>query len=499
MINRFLTRLGLRQEPKPADMPKYPAWYLEMADARRWDVPSPEYYEMQADLMKKVSYLYTVVTLTANAAASQDFDVEIDGAVDEGHALEKLLDAPNPLYTGVELLRDTFIYRMLNGQAFWWLNVTSADDDPSEIWNIPPGNIEPVPDAKLGISHYEYHPGDGTTIILPTWQIIWFKGFHPSNPYGSLSGSVPLSLTMRTDIETQKFLSTVYGKNSGRLPGIIAFKSPVNDQDWRTIKRDVVSASNEGNYMLLRGVGDGVTWLQAAANLSEMETLRGREMTKADVYNTFAPGLFNMTDVSATEANAKVGKQTFAEFTLFPMLQALTGRLNKDVAPRYGEDVKVVFDDPRDLKAQQDAARMAIETQRVNVYSGYINAGIPAPVAAQMADLQLPDGMDYADLTPPPQAAPAPIQAQAAPVEQDDTANEIAAEMLKWQDFAAKRFGKASRPFECKAIPPALALRIQADLGAAKSADDIPAVFARAGAELPTIVLARAINRLTNG
>jgi len=360
MLKRFVK--FFRPKTKAPAQPELPQWWLDMAGAMEYSVPMPETYEAQAQLMTKVSYLYTAVTLTAQAAASQDFDIYNGGKEVENHELEKLLKSPNPNQTGFEFLRDTFIYRLLNGGAYWWINYVNSK--PIELWLIPPGNIEPKPDENLGIREYWYYPGDGSYVVLPPEQIIWFRGFHPSNQFASLSPLVPLRLSLSTDIETQKYLNRVYGANSGRLPGIIAFKSPVGDNDWRQIKNDIKNASESRNYMMLRGVGDGVTWLQAAASVKEMETLQGREMTKQDIYEAIAPGLYQMTSVNATEANAKVGKSAFAEFTLFPMLTATSQKINKDLSPALGENITIEFDDPR----QVDQALKQIE---MTVYAAY--------------------------------------------------------------------------------------------------------------------------------
>ena len=106
MLTRFINRLGLvtrnqaneLAEAKARD--QYPQWYLDYARANEWNVPSPEMYKDQAELMTKVSYLYTVITLTAQSAASQDFDIELNCEDIEDHPLEVLLKSPNPLQTG---------------------------------------------------------------------------------------------------------------------------------------------------------------------------------------------------------------------------------------------------------------------------------------------------------------------------------------------------------------------------------------------------------------
>lgn len=513
MLTSFWNRIGLMtraqadtiteqaaEQAAKAVQERMPDWWGAYAAAHEYNVPDPGVYENQASLMAKVSYLFTVITLTAQSAASQDFDIFQGETELEDHVLEALLKSPNPMQTGFEFLRDHFIYKLLNASSFWWLNSTSPTATPTEIWLIPPGNIKPIPDEKLGIKGYYYYPGDGQELPIPAWQIVWFRGFHPSNQYASLSGLEPLAQSMQTDINTQKFLSTVYGQNSGRLPGIIAFKSPINDVDWRNIKKDIRQASNDGSYMMLRGVGDGVSWLQAAATISEMETLNGRKMTKEDIYDTFAPGLMNMTSVNSTEANAITGKKTFAEFTLFPLLTDTEQKVNKELSPRFG-GVSFEFDDPRDLEQQAEAAKMDLETKRAGVFTSYA-AKLPVELAAELADLQLPARLTFSDLAAPvlppettttPPTETAPLQDNQAAAEADA----IAAELMKWQKYAVKHYGKSTRQFEPREIPPLLALRINAALQDVTSAEAIPGVFARvADEQIGAIVLAQAINGL---
>jgi hypothetical protein len=79
-----------------------------------------------------------------------------------------------------------------------------------------------------------------------------------------------------------------------------------------------------------------------------------------------------------------------------------------------------------------------------------------------------------------------------------DEENEIADALMKWNRFALKPHN-AKKTFDdkSKSIPPALTLRITAGLRAAKSEDEIQAVFDAAVAELPIIMLAKAINGRT--
>jgi hypothetical protein len=78
------------------------------------------------------------------------------------------------------------------------------------------------------------------------------------------------------------------------------------------------------------------------------------------------------------------------------------------------------------------------------------------------------------------------------PIMPSDEDNAIADEMMSWRKFAEK---PRKREFETKHIPSAMAIRINAGLRAAKSQDEIQAVFDAAAIDLPILTLARAIER----
>jgi hypothetical protein len=78
------------------------------------------------------------------------------------------------------------------------------------------------------------------------------------------------------------------------------------------------------------------------------------------------------------------------------------------------------------------------------------------------------------------------------PVMPSEEDNLIADEMMSWRKFAER---PRKREFEVKHIPSAMAIRINAGLHAAKSQDEIQAVFDAAALDLPILTLARAIER----
>ncbi len=84
------------------------------------------------------------------------------------------------------------------------------------------------------------------------------------------------------------------------------------------------------------------------------------------------------------------------------------------------------------------------------------------------------------------------VEQEVEPVMPSEEDNLIADEMMSWRKFAER---PRKREFEVKHIPSAMAIRINAGLHAAKSQDEIQAVFDAAALDLPILTLARAIER----
>jgi HK97 family phage portal protein len=516
LFDNILARMGYtKQERRPAGDPIGAA-----ARANEWALPDPSVYGNQADLMARVSYIYTAVSLTAQAAAAEHGGVyrirgEKKRAIDN-HLLEQRILAPNPWQTQMEFLKAHYAYMLLNGNSYWWLNATAENAMPGEIWVIPPSMITPRLDERLGVAYYEYDPGDGQVLNIPNWQIVHFKDFHPTSMFIGLSRVEPIAKVATGDIKTVDYLSRIYGDNSGRLPGVLAFKSPIDDDIWKRIKGDIRDASKNNNYMLLRGVGDGgVDLMNAAATVKEMEIWQGRAMTREDIFNVFAPGLYNMIAVNATEANSKTGKQTFSEFTLFPMLTGTAQKITQRIMPKYGPNLIYEFDDPRQVDRALEMQEVAVfaqfhtvnevrekkfesdplDDERGEMLVSQItpNAGIEAE--EEEAPVNNTPPMLPAEITPEAQEEePGSVETNADAMP-DDAENEMADELMKWEKY--ERAGKsAKREFAPQSLPAALVARIRYAL---KSGRDIDAVFANAGQELPVIILARSIERLANG
>src|SRR3990167_7763591 len=364
-----------------AEFEKIPNWLLRTAEAEHWNMPDPSVYGNQSDLYRKLSWVVSACDNVANVAAPTKFSVnrKVDEELKDipNHPFENLLDQPNPLDSRSELLKATIIMRMLNGNAYWWLNRPSPFAPPEEIWYIPPHMIIPNPDEKLFIKNYLYYPGTGEELTFETHEIVHFRRFNPFSRFIGLSAIEAIALTAFGDIGMAAWNSKLFRENNGRLPGMIVFEQFVPDDTWDIIKSDMDEAARKRAFLMLRGVGQGgVQWLQNAVTQREMEFLAGRVANRDEIWNVLAPGLVSYLSENATEANSRTGESAFERLSVFPILDDFGQKITNDILPSYGGRKLVgKFDDMRkadetmELQKQQEYSKShTVEEIRLEWY-----------------------------------------------------------------------------------------------------------------------------------
>ena len=360
-------------------MKSTPRWQQLIGAAERWNMPDTQIVANQATLYQKLSWVHIAVKTAAQSGAATPFYVkrlEGEKRIDvPNHGFERLLEKPNPLQSRFEFLEEHFSSFKLTGNSYWFLNRMDAEDEPSEMWIIPPAMIQPVPDGKMYLKGYVFKASTGEERALDVSQIVHFKSYNPVNSFVGMSPIEAAAVQATGDMKMTKFNLEFYGEHNGRMPGVMAFADPINDQDWEKLKAEAKKASKERAIMMLRNAGKGgVEYQQITVSQKDMEYLAQRRFTQEEIYAIFAPGLSSMLSVSATEANAIAARSTFDDLTVWPLLDLTGQKVSKDILPAYG-DVVGEFKDPRtkiqdiDLKAQEKYAEThTIDEVRAKYY-----------------------------------------------------------------------------------------------------------------------------------
>jgi len=317
-----------------------PHWLAATAESEKWLMPDPSWYENQDNMFKRSSWVASAAENTAKVAVPVPFNVKRKVGEEErdipNHPFEILLGQPNEMDSRYEFLTATIITRIINGNAYWWLNKPDPHSPPDEIWYIPPNMIVPVPDKKLYLEGYHYYPGTGEEILFPPDQIVHFKRYNPFSRFIGLSAVESVALVVYGDIEMASWNSRLFRENNGRLPGIITFEQFPPDDVWDIMKSDITEAAKRRNFLMLRGVGQGgIQWLQNAVSQREMEFLEGRKANRDEIWNVLAPGLVSYISENATEANSRTGESAFERLTVFPILEEMAQKISNEILKLY--------------------------------------------------------------------------------------------------------------------------------------------------------------------
>lgn len=134
------------------------------------------------------------------------------------HPLLRLLEEPNPFFTGVELWMATVIDYYVDGNGYW-VKVRDGAGAVRELWWTPSWLIEPKGSEGTLITHYEYRPG-AEPLRIAVEDVVHFRfGADPDNP---MMGRAPLKSVLRevfTDDEAAQFTASLLA-NMG-VPGLM--------------------------------------------------------------------------------------------------------------------------------------------------------------------------------------------------------------------------------------------------------------------------------------
>lgn len=459
---------------------------LAGAGVEKWEMPDSGLYRNQAELYRRLPDFAIAVNMIMNVGALVEWEVKRNVEGEEpkevdNHPLELLLRAPNPIQSGLELMQDTLGFFMIARNCYWWYNRPAPDAPPTEIWIIPPDKIQPIPNERLYLRGYAYDAGNGITIPLETWEVEHFKGFNPFNRFVGLSMVEPLAIAAQGSLASRKWNMQLFADNNARLPGILAFKDPINDVDWIKLQQDAKDNATKRQMMMLRGVGQGgVEWMQAAASQREMEFLSGLQDTKRLIWDLIAPGLSSMLDPSATEASSKTGETVFRNYAVYPVMKYLESRLNRQ--DRLGENIGLMQAYGDDLYIEAEDIRITdrlLELQEVESYAKvHVIDEIRKekygddPIGDERGNLLLAEvkSAPFGEQGGDPQEN---AQNAVKPAAKAD----YTADLIKWREKAVKRGAGKVTPYQSDGIPADVKDAINKGLLAAKSNNDIRLLF----------------------
>jgi len=441
-------------------------------------------------LRKIVPWLNKAIRMTANAVSQLPYSIARKGAEDAEMDIDKAWGGVKNPQTLISLLAAS----LCGGSAYLKVNTTSKAIIMAQY--LVPQTMMPNFDGNGELINFT-RSYNGKKEVLALEEVVYFWLPDDTIETGAAQitpiGNAMLSAGLIAEMDNTLFQ---YGKRGFIPPAILAVKGMTNPSD--------VQKTETWWNAFLRG------WTKQAAKIinaevvtpqimgAGMEEMKGSyiEITQQQIKNIAAAfGIPNSTFISDENSYATAIsdlKLWYGSSEFVSIYQTIEDSLSDQLFSRFGWDMEY---EPEQIEAFQQE-----ETDKSGALSTLANSIDTQPeatlIAAEILGYDLTDEQIAAiQELGTEEPAPEPVdeivtqRGEAYPMPTDEE-NEMAAEMMAWRKFAEK---PRKREFETKHIPSALALRINAGLRAAKSQDEIQAVFDDAANELPVIRLARAI------
>lgn len=168
----------------------------------------------------------------------------------QGHAMTRLLRAPNPFYGGRVLWMAT-VMDLAFGEAFW-IKIRDGFGEPVQLWWAPRALMTPKwpDDGSVFISHYEYNVA-GRILPLSPDDVVHFRfGMDPANIRRGFSQLAAVVREVYVDQEAANFTAAIL-KNLGIIGVVIspaeASGPPMGEQDVKDVKSYVMSHFTGGH------------------------------------------------------------------------------------------------------------------------------------------------------------------------------------------------------------------------------------------------------------
>ena len=290
-------------------------------------------------------YVYRAVrTIIQACSAVPWLVVDPDGEPIAEHPLAKVLQKPNPEFSGQDLIEFLIAHLELVGNALWQPIIVG--NQVKEIWIVMPDLVKPIPADIKGewLKGWEVTEYGGSHHIVPASQFIHFMQVDPANPYWGISPLMAVARTIDVDneaVDTQK----ISMQNRGVVDGVFTHESPLTAEQFeearRQIRENYLTKSRRREPWVL---GAGSKWQQMSLTPVEMDYIASRIRNLRDIAGAFGISPIFLGDLEQSSYdNMKQARKSLYEDVAIPLLDDIKATLNLKLAPLYN-DIIITYD-----------------------------------------------------------------------------------------------------------------------------------------------------------
>lgn len=273
------------------------------------------------------------------------------------HPFVRVLELPNMLMSFFELMERTAQALELSGNAYWYYEPNEVGQI-KEIWLLRSDRVAIIPDVREMVWGYLYD-FNGTHVRIPAAQVTHFKRPHPLNDWFGLSALQAAWLEIASDRAMAEFAHGFFGRRVAKMDGILILPASLDDRRFDEARQEIVDSygSTRATAVLRAGLADeAVDFKTTSISQRDMEYIEGRGFVRQVVLELLGIPTGMMSEAS-TEAHARVAERRFLD-RIYKRHLRMAGKLDVDVMPLYGQNLRARFDDVRIADAEQLRARM---------------------------------------------------------------------------------------------------------------------------------------------
>ena len=458
-------------------LPEYPdsAW--------DWLEGKPDTDNKENELYSRVSAVYRVANMTADAIANMPFNI-INDKGDEVDSSEDWQNVIGYMQNPKELLRLWRLSLFMTNSAYGFMDGNRAIRN---LRYIAPTSITPIKDKESGLTGFKRTVGNETKEYpISANRIFWMY---------RLDHTVELLPSENTEMRALMaaagvlFYSDYYVENffqrGGIKPSLLFVKGSPTKEDrerienaWDKIIRGVYKFMGKvfnSETMTVQTIGDGIE------NLTKTQIHSDKI---SDIAMAAGMPLSLLLANSANYATAQTEKLSWLRDTIYPYADWMQEEINNKLLAGTG----LHWNFQPELKVEDQEE----ESARAAAYAQYIASGMRPSIAAQVVGLDLPasitpESLDEEWKTEPDAVVSVPTNdpdEEEEPLTPAKSARALTTEEVRelslWEEFAFRKHKRGESlnfPFVCKVLDEDTAAHIRSQLSVCNSAEDIKSVF----------------------
>lgn len=411
-------------------------------------------------LYETVAVLYRCVEIRANALTQIPWAI-MRGEDEVWHSREK--QAPTTLSSlrnFRRLLWNTEACICIAPEAFWF-NERNRARTTGYKW-LSPTSVLPVWDSVDGLIGFDRTTDRGTRRFEPE-DIIYIPRLNPMHE--TIPGRPPAQAVMASAgviYSVDAFASGFFDRGAIKATLLTVEGNPAQEELLRLEKWWKRFFSGVKNAWESAAVRMGVKPVVVGEGIAELGNTELTEEKRRDIATGMGVMHSLLFSNSANFATAEQDSLNFQSLTMIPELDIIFEYLNEQIF------------EPQGLMIQSRSEEMAVfqddEKERGAALKQYVEAGMKLSAAAEILGINLPAGMDYADLDPvepmqqePPEQFDVVEPQPVALIEDTQSLNQEKARFRRW---ASKRKAPVPSAYESALLTDEMKYAILGDLSA---------------------------------